>query len=129
MNSSLTAFENMGNGLNKGMDSIIWGRRPLFVTILVINQDGGAPRALPGFDVFPPVADQKTGAEVDPVTLGSLIQEAGLRLTARAMISIVMIADQDILQREGRKHRGINRFYNLSPLGASGHIGLIRHPD
>jgi len=60
---------------------------------------------------------------------GGLEQEAGERLTTCATVLIVVIADQNLKQRQGRKKGGVDRFHDVPSLGPTGYVGLVRDTD
>jgi len=60
---------------------------------------------------------------------GSLKQEAGERLTALTPVPIVVVADQYLAHRQGRKQRSVDRLHHVLPLCPARDVGLVRDPD
>ena len=80
-----------------------------------------------GIDVPPPVAHHKTSVEIDRPFPCSSQQLARLGFPAFTMVSIVVIADTELIYWHGLAEHVINGF-NLFPLlRSSGHVGLVRH--
>ena len=59
-----------------------------------VDEDGSATGAAASLDVPPAVADHEAGGQVDSVRLGGLKQKARVRLTAGAVVA-VLIADEN----------------------------------
>src|SRR5579871_1573025 len=70
-------------------------RRPLAVA--VIDQNGFTPRVITGIHVAPAIADKKTARQVYMMLALRFEQQAGPGFAALAVIVIVMITDEDVI--------------------------------
>ena len=78
-----------------------------------------------GVDVAPAIAHHKTAGEIDMVFALGLQQQTGLGLAASAMIRIVMITDEDIVDRQRSRERLMNALNGFASLAAARNIGLV----
>src|SRR5579863_5596013 len=98
----------------------------LSLAIAVIDQNRFAPCGVAGIDVAPAISNNKAASQIDIVLALGLIQQARLRFAAIAVILIVMIADQDIVDWQQRSQSPMHRFDRLAALRAAGNIRLVR---
>ena len=69
--------------------------------IAVIDQNRFATCGVAGIDVAPAISHKETARQVDVVLALGLEQKSGQRLAASAIIRIIMIADEDIVNWQG----------------------------
>src|SRR5437899_422175 len=81
-------------------DVRIWRGRWTAFTITAIDPDGPATGGAARVDIAPTVADHETLCRIHAVPRGSLEDQAGLRLAARAVVAVLVIADQKIVHRQ-----------------------------
>jgi hypothetical protein len=58
-----------------------------------------------------------------------LVEEPGLGLAALALISVIVVTDQDFIQGQFFHQGFMDGFHDFSGLLAPGNIGLIGNPD
>jgi hypothetical protein len=80
-------------------------------------------------NIFPSVSDHETCRQVEGILGGSLHQEAGERLSTGAAVPIVVVADQQLIERQRRKQRRVDRLHDLPALGPTRHVRLVRDSD
>src|SRR5271155_572315 len=69
----------------------------LSLAVAVVNQNRFATCAVAGIDVAPTISYYETAREIDIVLSLGLKEQAGLWFAAGAIISIVMITDEDVV--------------------------------
>ena len=74
--------------------------RRLSLAITIIDQHRFATRIVAGIDVAPAIANYKTSREIDIVLALSLEQKPRLRFAASTVVRIVMIADENGIDRQ-----------------------------
>ena len=82
---------------------------------------------MPGIDVAPAVADQKTAAEFQLVLVSALNEQAWFWLTAIAGVFVIVIADKEIIDRQRCTKFRVYTFDHAALLRATGDVGLIGH--
>jgi hypothetical protein len=102
--------------------------KPYF-RIAIIYQDGPTTSSAARFNIFPPITDQKARWQVDCVPGGSFEKESRQRLTTFTTVSIVVVADQHLLQGQGRQERGVDCLHHFLLLCPTGYVGLVRDTD
>jgi len=81
------------------------------------------------FNVPPSVADHEAGSQVDSPVTRCCEQEARLRLPAVTAISVIVVADPNIVKVDRFSQMPMDRLYDLAPLCAACDIGLVRCHD
>src|ERR1051325_9156943 len=107
---SAELFQNPPRGLGERSDGPVRGTAVgSGFRVAVVDQDrrtAGRPR---GRDILPSVADQEARPEIDAVLGGGAKQQARTRLPAIAPIAIVVVADEQVVQRQRLEQRGVHR--------------------
>src|SRR5262249_19543460 len=97
--------------------------------VIVVNEDCPAARPAPRFDIPPAVPHHEAGRQIDAVPLRRGDDEAGARLAAVTACPVVVIADENLLQRDLHLNRAVDRLDTLAALRASRDIGLVGHSN
>lgn len=99
------------------------------LAVLVVEEDGAAASGVAGVDVAPAVADDEAGGEVDLMAGGACEHESGLGFAAGAIVFVVVIADDEIVEGEGGAEEIVNLFDGGLGLAAAGDVGLVGDDD
>src|ERR1041385_1508709 len=111
-------FQNPLRGLGERSDGAVRGAGVgSGLRVAVVDQNGRTARRPGGRDILPAIADQEARAEVDAVLGGGANQETGTRLAAIAPVALVVVADQQVIQRQRLEQRRVHRPPPLPPLG------------
>src|ERR1051326_1164922 len=104
-------------------------RLGLTLGVAVVDEERFAAGALAGFDVAPPVPDHVRAREIDLMALRGIEQAARTWLAAGAGLGIVVIADEEFVDRELTREFLVD----LLDLGAFGRsardVRLVRDDD
>ena len=68
--------------------------------VSAVDQDGFASGVRAGINVAPAIADHVTVAQIDPVLLRRALYQPWSRLAAVAVVRIIMVAGQHVVQRQ-----------------------------
>ena len=93
--------------------------------ISIVEKHRSATGGVSGVDVPPTVADQEAVWKRDFKSGRGVKQQAGLRLTAGAVVRIVVVADKEAVEWEHCSKCSVNLFDGFPGGGAAGDIGLI----
>ena len=103
--------------------------RRLSLPVVVIDQNCFATRGVAGIDVAPAISHEETSREIDVVLALGLEQKSRPGLAASAIIRIIMVTDEDIVDRQRRGQRLMDGFDGLACVGAAGDIGLVGNDE
>ncbi len=95
----------------------------------VVNQYREAADAVTGVDVAPPVANEIACPKVDVVFASCLEDHARLRLAARAIVRVGMVADLDFVDWQATSQFLMHGIYGCARRYSRGNVGLIRYDD
>lgn len=90
-----------------------------------IDKDRRASGALAGLHIAPSIANHEAVGQTQTGVAGGIFEHARVRLSARAPVAIVMIANAELVDRKGQRQLRVHRVNHVTPLCASGDIGLI----
>src|SRR5438094_810391 len=123
-------FQNPLRGLGERSDGAVRGAAVgSGFRVAVVDQDGRTARRPRGRDIFPSIADQEARPEIDAVLGGSAKQETRTRLPAIALVAVVVVADEQVIQPQRLEQRGVHRLHHLPPLGPASDVRLVGDPD
>jgi len=97
--------------------------------VVPIQEHCPAPRPCPGLHVPPPVSHHEAAAKVDAPVSGRIEKQPRFRLAARALVSVVMVADSEIIQPHARADMIVYPFDCFFFGGSPRDIRLIRHAN
>src|SRR5580700_4936942 len=103
--------------------------RRLSLAVAVIDQNGLATRGVAGIDVAPAISHEVAPREINIVLALGLQQESGLGLAASAMVRIIMIADEDGVDRQRSREPLMDGFDGLTRLRAARNIRLVGNDE
>jgi hypothetical protein len=104
-----------------------WRLGGSFFGVAAINPYRGAPGRLARFDIPPPIPDEITRAQIQPILGRSLQKQARFGLPAEAGIPVIVIANEEIVDRERHPERLVDAFHYGALLGSARHIRLVGH--
>src|ERR1043166_9580602 len=94
-------FQNPLRGLGERSDGAVRGAGVgPGLRVAVVDQNGRTARRPGGCDILPAIADQKARPKVDAVPVGGANQETRTRLPAIAPVAFVVVADEQVIQRQ-----------------------------
>ena len=95
----------------------------------MLDQNGDASGSMSRFYVFPSITDHEARWQVDAVPDGRVDQETRTGLATRALVTIVMVADEQVIQRQRGEQRRIDGVHDLPALCPASDVWLVRDPD
>jgi hypothetical protein len=97
--------------------------------ISVLDEYGTNSRSMASIDIPPAITDEEAFAQWYPIAGGGLSEKTGEGFAAIAGITVVVIADEEVVDGEGAAEFVVHAVYGFAGLRAAGYVGLVGYYD
>ena len=111
--------------LHQGVGDEVRRMMRLPFLIMPVDQNRPAVSRCAGVDITPPVADQKTASQIDPVFACRIQHQSRLGLATGTRVSVVVPTGSNFIDRECCGQEAMNGLHGLPTLQAAGYIWLV----